>query len=219
MNVADMSRAPPEFLEYADIAKLCKLMMGVGWITNYVGMIYNSFKYKTYGMSLMPLCCNFAWEMVYFFIYPFGSDVEKYIHTTGLAINCLVMTTAVLYAPNEWEHAPLVRRNLPLIFVTCVLGFMSAHLALAMQVGPHLGQAWSAFACQVLLTVGGLSQLISRGSSRGASYFLWYVYERDHGICVPRLTFDQGSLGSLDRSSSFRKTTCGTSTGLRTTSI
>lgn len=149
--------------------------MGVGWLTNYIGMIYKSNKEKTYGMSLMALCCNFAWELTYAFIYPFHSDLEKYVHCTGLLLNCGVMYTAVKYAHGEWAHAPLVQRNLPLIFVLSIAGFTSAHLALAMQIGPSLAQAWSAFACQILLTVGGLSQLICRGHSRGASYFLWYV--------------------------------------------
>jgi paspaline synthase len=175
MDIADISRAPQEYLDVVWIADICKLVMGIGWTTNYVGMIRKSLKDETYAMALLPLCCNFAWELVYAILYAFGSSMEKWIHLSGLLLNCGVMYTAVKNAPKEWGHAPLVQRNLTLIFILAVLGFASAHAALAMQIGPALGQALSAYACQLLLSVGGLCQLLSRGHSRGASYFLWYV--------------------------------------------
>jgi paspaline synthase len=168
-----LSGAPPEFLEIAWICTACKALMGVGWLTNYIGMIYNSIKEKTYGMSLMALCCNFAWELTYAVIYPFGSRLEAYVHCTGLALNCMVMYTAVTNAPREWDHAPLVKKNLNLIFVLLVAGWTTAHLAMARQFGPALAQAGGAFGCQLILSLGGLTQLLCRGHSRGASYFLW----------------------------------------------
>lgn len=91
MDSTHLSNAPPEFQDVAWIASICKALMGVGWLTNYVGMIYKSNKENTYGMSLMALCCNFAWELTYAIIYPFGSGLEKYIHYTGLMLNCAVM--------------------------------------------------------------------------------------------------------------------------------
>ncbi|EKJ68993.1 hypothetical protein HYE68_002698 [Fusarium pseudograminearum] len=163
MEVADPSRAPPEYKDVAWIADTCKLLMGIGWTTNYVGMIYKSLKDETYAMALMALCCNFAWELTYALIYPFGSDLEI-----------------------EWGHSPLVLRNLPLIFIICVSGFMSGHVALAAQVGPSLAQAWSAYGCQLLLSVGGLCQLLCRGHSRGASYFLWFSRFFGSLVLVPQ---------------------------------
>lgn len=173
MNAADISRAPPGYLEVAWIADTCKLLMGLGWTTNYAGMIYKSLKDRTYGMALMPLCCNFAWELTYAVIYPFGSRQDKFTHYFGLMLNCGVMYTAVKNAEREWTHAPLVRRNLPFIFIICIAAWTTAHLALALQIGPSHAQAFSAYGCQLLLSVGALCQLLSRGSSRGASYFLW----------------------------------------------
>lgn len=184
MDVADLSRAPPEYHDVAWIADTCKLLMGLGWTINYVGMIYKSLQDKTYGMALMPLCCNFAWELTYAFIYPFGSNLEKWVHYTGLMLNCGVMYTAIKNAPREWAHAPLVQRNLLTIFIVCVAGWMSAHLALATQIGPAVAQAWSAYGCQLLLTVGGLCQLICRGHSRGASFFLWCVHPRQRATVM-----------------------------------
>ncbi|KAF6842706.1 hypothetical protein CMUS01_02834 [Colletotrichum musicola] len=186
MNVADISRAPPAYHDVAWIADACKLIMGLGWTTNYVGMIRKSLKDDTYAMALLPLCCNFAWELTYAIMYAFGSSLEKWVHLSGLALNCGVMFTAVKNAPREFAHAPLVQRNLRLIFLLAIAGFASAHLALALQVGPELGQALSAYACQLLLSVGGLCQLLTRGHSRGASYLLWFSRFFGSLVLVPQ---------------------------------
>ncbi|KFG81920.1 integral membrane protein [Metarhizium anisopliae] len=186
MNAADISRAPPGYLEVAWIADTCKLLMGLGWTTNYAGMIYKSLKDRTYGMALMPLCCNFAWELTYAVIYPFGSRQDKFTHYFGLMLNCGVMYTAVKNAEREWTHAPLVRRNLPFIFIICIAAWTTAHLALALQIGPSHAQAFSAYGCQLLLSVGALCQLLSRGSSRGASYFLWFCRFFGSLVLIPQ---------------------------------
>ncbi|OBR09784.1 hypothetical protein CH63R_05476 [Colletotrichum higginsianum IMI 349063] len=186
MNVADISQAPEAYRDVVWIADTCKLIMGIGWTANYVGMIRKSLKDQTYAMALLPLCCNFAWELTYAIMYAFTTSLEKYVHFSGLLLNCGVMYTAVKNAPREWEHAPLVQRNLRLIFVLAVAGFASAHVVLAKQVGPELGQAWSAYACQLLLSVGGLCQLLCRGHSRGASYFLWFSRFFGSLVLVPQ---------------------------------
>ncbi|UZP40189.1 hypothetical protein NXS19_008005 [Fusarium pseudograminearum] len=199
MEVADPSRAPPEYKDVAWIADTCKLLMGIGWTTNYVGMIYKSLKDETYAMALMALCCNFAWELTYALIYPFGSDLEMYVHFSGLMLNCGVMYTAVKNAHREWGHSPLVLRNLPLIFVICVSGFMSGHVALAAQVGPSLAQAWSAYGCQLLLSVGGCANCCVEGT------------REEHRISC-------GFLGFSDRWFLSPRIFCGTNTGEQTMS-
>ncbi|KAF4212565.1 hypothetical protein CNMCM8980_000766 [Aspergillus fumigatiaffinis] len=144
MDGFDVSKAPPEYRAVEPIANLFVLGMGVGWLINYVGMVYKSFKDKTYGMAIMPLCCNIAWEVVYGIIYPSKSWVEQGVFLTGLSINFGVMYAAVRFAPNEWTHAPLVMHNLPLIFAIGMFGFLTGHLALAAEIGHSLAYSWGA---------------------------------------------------------------------------
>jgi paspaline synthase len=173
MDGFDVFKAPPEYRAVEPIANLFVLGMGVGWLINYVGMVYKSFKDKTYGMAIMPLCCNIAWEVVYGIIYPSKSWVEQGVFLAGLSINFGVMYAAIRFAPNEWTHAPLVMHNLPLIFAIGMFGFLTGHLALAAEIGHSLAYSWGAVVCQLLLSIGGLCQLLCRGSTRGASYTLW----------------------------------------------
>lgn len=173
MDGFNVAQAPPEYLAVKPIADLFVLGMGIGWVINYVGMVYKSFKDQTYGMAIMPLCCNIAWEVVYGVIYPSKSLVEQSVFLAGLTLNFGVMYAAIKFAPNEWTHAPVVMHHLPLIFCLGMLGFLTGHLALAAEIGHSLAYSWGAVVCQLLLSIGGLCQLLCRGSTRGASYTLW----------------------------------------------
>lgn len=146
-----------------------------GWLANYIAMIHKSFQDRTYGMPLMPLCCNIACEFVYGIIYPPGIPVWPYIFGGWLTLNFAVVYAAIRFAPNEWEHAPLVKRNISWIFAVSIAGCISAHLALVAQVGQTSAAAWSSWFCQLLLSAGSLCQLIVRGSTRGTSWFIWLV--------------------------------------------
>jgi paspaline synthase len=66
-----------------------------------------------------------------------------------------------------------VMHNLPLIFAIGMFGFLTGHLVLAAEIGHSLAYSWGAVVCQLLLSIGGLCQLLCRGSTRGASYTLW----------------------------------------------
>jgi paspaline synthase len=173
---SDISSAPPQYREVAWIANWALLAQGLGWSINYLAMIYQSYKDRTYGMAILPLCCNFAWEFVYSVIYPSYNSAERAVLTTWMILNLFLMYTAIKFAPNEWQHAPLVRQCLPWIFFVAIAAFTAGHLALAATVGVAKAANWGAFLCFELLTSGAVCQLMSRGSSRGASYTIWYVF-------------------------------------------
>ncbi|KAJ9237854.1 hypothetical protein DTO169E5_5025 [Paecilomyces variotii] len=173
MNRFDVSQAPPEYREVEWLSNIFVAGMGIGWIINYVGMVHQSFHDRTYSMAIFPLCCNIAWEIVYGLIYPSNDLIEKGACVTGLAINFAIIYAAVRFAPNEWTHSPLLMRNMPLVFFVGILVCITGHLALAAEIGYPLAISWGAALCQMMLSIGGLCQLLCRNSSRGASYTLW----------------------------------------------
>lgn len=174
MDTVDISNAPPEYLGIAWLADICKLTMAIGFIVSYVAMISKSFKDRTYGLAWMPLCCNFAWELVYIFMYPFESPARRLVFALGFGPNCILMYTAFKFAANEWGHAPVIQRNIPLILFVTTFGWITAHLAIAVQFGAARAQAYVAYFCTLFWSSGQICQLLSRGTSRGTSYTIWY---------------------------------------------
>ncbi|KAH0593201.1 hypothetical protein MHUMG1_08923 [Metarhizium humberi] len=166
--------APPEYEQVAWIADVAVYAQALGWALSYVEMMYRSIKDRTYGMSLLALCSNFAWEFTYAVIYPASGKPERIMLTTWLILNVGVMACVIAFAPNEWNHAPLVKRNLPLIVGFSTLAFGSGQVALAATVGPGLAANWGSMVCFELVCAGNICQLLSRESSRGVSYTMWF---------------------------------------------
>ncbi|PKX90479.1 uncharacterized protein P174DRAFT_497465 [Aspergillus novofumigatus IBT 16806] len=167
------ANAPPNYQAVKPIADFFVVLMGAGWAINYFAMVHKSFQDQSYAMAIMPLCCNMAWEVVYGLIYPSPNPLEMGLFLIAVAIDFAVIYAAIRFSPNEWTHAPLVRDNLPWIFLFGIVGFITGHLALAAEVGPALAYTYGAALCQLLLSLGAICQLLCRCSTRGASFTLW----------------------------------------------
>ena len=189
MDGFDLSQAPIEYQAVKPLADLFLLGSALGWVVNYVGMVYTSFNDGTYAMSIFPLCCNFAWEIVYTLIYTSKNRLEWGVTFLAMAINFGIMYAAVIFSPREWTYAPLVEQNLHWIFAIGIIGFFTGHLALAAEIGAGFAYIWGAVVAQQMLGVGSLCQLLCRGSTLGVSWTLWYspTFRSDfHVILLPQ---------------------------------
>ncbi|KAL4966678.1 uncharacterized protein BDV14DRAFT_198800 [Aspergillus stella-maris] len=170
----DPSAAPPEYQAVAWFDHKLALLAAAGWTLNYITMAYQSWKDKTYGMAIIPLCCNLAWEIVYVSNQS-RSGYSAVVAATYLVTNLAVMYAAIKHAPTEWAHAPLVQRNIHWLFLAGILVCTAGHRAVAAQLGPGLGYYYGGMFCQLILELGAICQLLVRGSSRGVSYTMWLV--------------------------------------------
>ncbi|PYH92710.1 hypothetical protein BO71DRAFT_329378 [Aspergillus ellipticus CBS 707.79] len=173
MDGFDNSTAPPEYVELKWLVNIFIIGMGAGWIVHYVCMVYTSFKDQTYGMTIAGLCANFAWEIVYCLMYPATGFFERAAFCLGLLFDMVVIYSAIKNAPNEWRQSAIVGNNMSLAFAAMTLFCLSGHLALVAQLGPGLAYTWGAVACQLLISVGDVFQLLTRGNTRGGSWTLW----------------------------------------------
>ncbi|KAL4922266.1 hypothetical protein BDW62DRAFT_207587 [Aspergillus aurantiobrunneus] len=164
---------PSEYNRVKWISHIFVLATGLGWCSHYVVMTYVSIKDRTSCMNLMALCADFAWEFVYCFIYPSQDWVEWSVIFVALLMDVFVMYTAIRASPNDWKHSPLVMQNSILLFVGTTALFLGGMLAMAAQLGPGQAYSFGAILCQMLISVGQVCQLLSRNSTRGASYTLW----------------------------------------------
>lgn len=53
------------------------------------------------------------------------------------------------------------------------LGALTGHVALAQELGPAATYPWSGMVCANIVSNCVLAQLLTRHSTRGASYMLW----------------------------------------------
>nr|AGN73002.1 IdtB-like protein [Epichloe aotearoae] len=164
---------PSSYQDVQWLADMLVAFMGVGWLINYVGMIWHSYKGETYSMGIIPLCCNIGWELVYTLVYPSRNKVEVAVFAAGVTLNVFIMVAASRAAKTEWSHSPLVANHTSLIFFCGTVMCFAGHLALAAEIGPGLAYSWGAVICQIVLSLGGLCQLLQRNSTRGTSWTLW----------------------------------------------
>ncbi|KJZ73006.1 hypothetical protein HIM_07578 [Hirsutella minnesotensis 3608] len=164
---------PAAYQDFAWLADILVGAMGVGWLINYAGMIWHSYKGETYSMAIIPLCNNIGWELVYTLVYPSRNKVEVAVFVAGVTLNVMIMIAAARAAKTEWNHSPLVANHTTLIFFGGTLMSFAGHLALAKEIGPGLAYSWGAVICQIVLSLGGLCQLLQRNSTRGTSWTMW----------------------------------------------
>ena len=67
------------------------------WALTYIGIIYRGFKDQSYGMPIVPLALNLAWEIVFaIFIPPYGSADSELIPYGGLKAQIIFLIWATL---------------------------------------------------------------------------------------------------------------------------
>ncbi|EAU29526.1 conserved hypothetical protein [Aspergillus terreus NIH2624] len=148
---------------------MLRLLQFSCWSLSYINTVRTTLSDQLPSVSFMSICCDVAWEFVYAFVYPIASS-----HWAGgiriwFAMHCVMLFIVAKYAPNDWDHVPLMKRFARLAYVAITIGFMAGHLALASEIGPALGFFWSGALCQITASLGSLCLLVCRGSTRGAS--------------------------------------------------
>ncbi|KAJ5845246.1 hypothetical protein N7534_008915 [Penicillium rubens] len=160
MEAFDVSKAPLEFQEWGDISMSMDMYSNVAWIIVYVGMIQLSIRDHTYAMPLLSQCLNLSWEITFAFICPTDDWGVTYI--------------AIRYGAREWDHAPIVKRILPLIYAVGLGAPIACYVGIVKQIGEAKACFMIAIVLQAILSVGSLSVLLTRGSTRGYSFTLWF---------------------------------------------
>ncbi|KAI9854510.1 MAG: hypothetical protein M1813_000973 [Trichoglossum hirsutum] len=86
----------------------------------------------------------------------------------------LVYTT-LKFGPKEWKSSPLIARNLAPVMAILVLGTLVAHWAFMVQFkGISDAIFWAGFFSQTIISWSSIAQLLSRGSTRGNSWGIWW---------------------------------------------
>ena len=153
----------------------------------YICSIQKSISDRSYAIPLLSQCLNLSWEITFGFISPPDHWLVELCFRSVAIVNGIVTYTAIRYGSREWDHAPLVKCNLPILFLLGLGVAISGYMAIEKQLGSDIGGFVIAIALQVILSVGSLIQLLVRGTTRSASFTLWFVLP-------PRICFLSGFL-------------------------
>ncbi|KAB8078883.1 hypothetical protein BDV29DRAFT_187564 [Aspergillus leporis] len=178
MDGFDLFKNPPDFQAWGTTSILLNFYTNTTWPIVYFGLVYRSIKDKSYGMSLIPQCLDIAWEITYGAIFSPSDFLVKLFFKFAFLSNGAVLYTTIKHGSREWDNAPLVKHNLALFYLVGIMTSILGHVYIAEEIGPTMGCFLSAIACQAILSVGCLGQLLTRGSTRGFSFALCEILAR-----------------------------------------
>lgn len=159
---------------------------GVAWTLCYILIAREGMRTKSYGMPLFALANNFAWEMVYA-LWVVDNAFEKTAMTIWMLIDTPIIYSILKHGVLEWQHAPMVSRNLKSILVGLIALCAAAHWSWqSWWIDNEIGKRddlegadltqmayWAVSMCQFLVSTMSLAMLCVRGHSGGVSWMIW----------------------------------------------
>ncbi|KAI1418996.1 hypothetical protein F5Y12DRAFT_789434 [Xylaria sp. FL1777] len=171
LSATDKVNRPP--LSYLWVQDGCIISGGALWTIAYVLYILQARTNKSYGMPLVALCMNIGWELAYGIFYPL-SYLEAVTFLLWVFIDFGIVHATVKFGVDQWKHAPLVGKNLAgFLGIGCVVSLVAHCEFIRLFASPTEAAFWSGFACQNLLGVLSVCQIISRNNTSGHSRTIW----------------------------------------------
>jgi hypothetical protein len=192
------------------------VLSGFCWIGVYVLLVKRGFQDKSYGMPLVGLSVNMAWESVFSLVYPIGvTSPARFIIFVWMLLDVLVVGTFFLYGYKYFEKR-LTRIQFYVAGVLSLFGAYTFYLTVPrfllsfsffngsmFQVASFLAYATDNLAVSVLF----LNMFWSRRGVEGQSFYIgllkwigtllvavWYLLEHNYTfvwfIIVPIEIFD-----------------------------
>lgn len=166
-----MEHGPPEV--YLWIQMVLFLVCSALWTIAYVLYIRKSFRDKSYGMPLISLCSNVSWEFLYIIKSP--TILDRIASTIPFIVDLFLVYATIKFWPREWKNSPLIAENLVTIITLSIVMSLVGLWAFKIQFqGITDVTFWSGFILQVSVSLMSIIQLLSRGSTRGHSWGIWW---------------------------------------------
>ncbi|OCK85682.1 hypothetical protein K432DRAFT_286366 [Lepidopterella palustris CBS 459.81] len=176
---------------YLPISNALMKAGGVFWTIAYILYVRSSFRTQSYGMPLLSMALNFAWEVIYALVVC-ETFLERLIFSIWLLIDFGLVYSLVVWGVHEWAHSPFVAKHLGKIWAGMVVGAIVGHWSFAKwwiendigqkegkiyqgRVGPDTTELgwWSAVLVQAYLSAASLAMLVVRGHSGGTGWGIW----------------------------------------------
>ncbi|RYP61969.1 hypothetical protein DL770_009670 [Monosporascus sp. CRB-9-2] len=184
LSPIDRANQPP--LYYLQVQDSLILLTSCLWTVAYVLYVRQAFRDKSYGMPLVCLCANIAWEFLFGVAVP-TSAAQTVAFVPWLLIDVGIVYTTSRFGRDQWKQAPFVANNMGLILTSGILFMIACFWAFIGTVGLDAASFYIGYGDQLLIGTTSVAQLISRNNTSGHSWGIWFY--RATGTFVSILLF------------------------------
>ncbi|KAI0896154.1 hypothetical protein F4806DRAFT_52672 [Annulohypoxylon nitens] len=173
LNPIDRVNQPPvSYLQVQDGLILCS---GLCWTTAYILYIRQAYRDKSYGMPLVCLCANIAWEFVFGAAIP-ESAAQVVSFFPWFVIDIGIVYTTWKFGREQWKHAPVVAQNLGWILIGGITGMLVLFWTfLKTYDNRYEAGFYLAWTDQIIVSTTSVAQLMSRNNTSGHSWGIWFT--------------------------------------------
>jgi hypothetical protein len=145
------------------------LMLGSGlfWTATYLLIIRQSILDHTYGMPMVALCTNIAWEFIFSFILP-SPGIQRSVNIVWFSLDVGILICFLRYGPGEFAY--LSKRAFYAVFCVTLATSFCAVLLITLEF--HDGGTYSAFGQNLMMSILFITMLYYRHSLRGQSIMI-----------------------------------------------
>jgi hypothetical protein len=151
---------------------ICALLSALGWTLTYVLVIRRNYLEKTYGIPLVALSVNLAWELIFSVVLrPATLDEDAWLWITinllWLLLDIVILVQTIKYGVREnWPSRAFFYSSLALALIFGTLGV----LAVTFQFQDWEGR-WTSFGSNLMMSILFVNMLYQRGI-RGQSIYI-----------------------------------------------
>jgi hypothetical protein len=138
------------------------------WVVAYIFMIIRGFRDQSYGLPLLAIMLNFAWEFIYVFVYPPDNKIVLWLRILWLAIDVFNVFLLVVYG-KAIQSIPQIRNHFYSVLVWTFAFCYVGHLVLHYRLGKTAADD-SAYSINFIMSILFVFLFFNRANQRGLSY-------------------------------------------------
>lgn len=158
------------------------LLSGLSWTITYIALVNRGIKDKSYGMPLIPLALNIAWEVTFSLIYPphVSGGLATAVNTVWMICDVGIIITFFLYGYKYFKSSYKISKPewilLTVSAFTVAFGIMIAGGPFFGQFEPYFhneifeGAKFIAFIQNLVISICFILMFWQRQSSEGQSF-------------------------------------------------
>lgn len=150
-----------------DLLSILQLGTGLFWIITYILIIIRGFLDKSYGMPMVALCANIAWEFIFTFVFP-HSGPQQLITLIWFLLDVIILMQYLMYGPKETLKKGLSVKYFYASFLIALVCSFLIIIAMSIEFNDIEGK-YAAFGQNLMMSGLFISLLLSRGNRSGQS--------------------------------------------------